>query len=268
MGDEQFASAAPQCVEIYQDAPISYMTERSMSLLSDLSASVPVVPTTTRTATQFGRVSLPGSPFPYAVVSNGGRILVDGVDDMRWRAGIERVLRECRADLDTVVANLRSRIDDSWVKSLRIADDLFCYLVVDLAAQPGGFLEEWSQWCQDRDWTVSQQGRKIYAMPRCVTKSAAVAEVRRRLIESGRICADASLVAAGDGWLDADLLESADRAIRPRHGELHHLEWNRDHVRVTAQSGALAGEEILEWFLGQVHNSHGNCNDTALEATR
>lgn len=248
MGDEQFATLAPQCVEIYQDAPISYMTAHSQELLAHLAATVPVVPVTTRTQAQFDRVTLPGSPFPYAVVSNGGRILVDGTDDATWRASIDHAVRSTAADLDTVVAELRRRTDDSWVKSLRIADDLFCYLVVDLASQPADFLADWTQWCGRHGWTVSQQGRKIYATPGCVTKSSAIGEVRRRLVDSDRITADAPLISAGDGWLDADLLETSDAAIRPSHGELENLGWNRDHVAVTEHSGALAGEEILTWF--------------------
>ena len=248
MGPEQFAALDLRCVEIHEDAPLSYMTAEAVDLLGSLAASAPVVPVTTRTPKQYKRIALPGSPFRHAVVSSGGRIITDGTDDKAWRRHIDTQLSGAGADLDTVVAELRSRIDQSWVKKLRIADDLFCYLVVRTERQPAGFLADWTGWCAQRGWTVSQQGRKIYAQPATVTKSAALAAVRSRLIDDGTLAAGAPVLAAGDGLLDADMLEAADRGIRPAHGELHELGFAREHVRVTESSGALAGEEILAWF--------------------
>ncbi len=248
MGDEQFATLETVCVEIYRDAPLSYMAEAAVELLTRLAREVVVVPTTTRTPAQYERITLPGSPFRYAVVSNGGRILVDGADDPVWRARIENEVTRAGATLDEVRNELRTRIDDSWVTALRTADDLFCYLVVDPSAQPPEFLEQWQGWCDARGWTASQQGRKIYATPQPVTKSAAIAEVRRRLVADGTLDDSAELYAAGDGWLDTDLLLAADHAIRPRHGELESLGWSSPGLRVTAHTGALAGVEILRWF--------------------
>lgn len=248
MGPEQFGRLDLRCVEIHEDAPLSFMTADAVDLLDALAAAAPVVPVTTRTPKQYRRIALPGRPFRYAVVSSGGRIITDGADDKSWRAHIDSQLSGAGADLGTVVAELESRIDQSWVKKFRIADELFCYIVVRTERQPAGFLADWTGWCAERGWTVSQQGRKIYAQPATVTKSAALAEVRRRLIDDGTLAAAAPVLAAGDGLLDADLLEAADRGIRPAHGELHELDFQRDHVRVTETVGALAGEEILAWF--------------------
>ncbi|MFE0750126.1 HAD family hydrolase [Gordonia sp. NPDC058843] len=248
MGEEQFTTLATVCVEIYRDAPLSYMTQTAVELLTRLAREVVVVPTTTRTPAQYARITLPGSPFRHAVVSNGGRILVNGEDDAEWRAHIDDAVTRAGATLAEVQSELRSRTDDSWVTALRSADDLFCYLVVDPSAQPPEFLEEWQEWCAARGWTASQQGRKIYATPQSVTKSAAIAEVRRRLVADGTLGDSAALYAAGDGWLDTDLLLAADHAIRPRHGELELLGWSTPGLTVTAATGALAGVEILRWF--------------------
>lgn len=248
MGEEQFAALEPVCVEIYREAPLSYMAPTAVELMSRLAREVVVVPTTTRTPAQYARITLPGSPFRYAAVSNGGRILVDGADDRDWRTHIDREASRAGATLDEVLGELRNRIDDSWVTALRTADDLFCYLVVDPPAQPPHFLGHWQEWCDARGWTASQQGRKIYATPQPVTKSAAIAEVRRRLVADGTLDESAALCAAGDGWLDTDLLLAADHAIRPRHGELESLGWSSPGLTITADTGALAGVEILRWF--------------------
>lgn len=168
----------------------------------------PVVPTTTRTPEQFNRIDLPGGPWPYAITSNGGAILVDGQADMSWRRGIDATVRSASASLDEVTTELRRRISTEWVSKFRIAEDLFCYLVVDVDAQPRDFMSEWSAWCIDHGWNASQQGRKVYSMPDPVCKSRAVAEVHRRLTDAGLLAPGSPVFAAGDGALDA-------RCLRP-----------------------------------------------------
>jgi hypothetical protein len=129
-----------ECVEMYEGKPLSYMSSRSVALLRELSETVIVVPTTTRTIEQFRRIALPGAPWRYAITSNGGNILVDGEPDMHWRNGFA-------LDLAGIGAELRSRVSEDWVLKYREADGLFCYLVVNTAAVPEGFVAEWSQWC-------------------------------------------------------------------------------------------------------------------------
>lgn len=245
---DQFNATDPVCVEIYQNAPLSYMTAAAHALLADLSVRAIVVPTTTRTPAQYQRIALPGGPYHYAVTSNGGAILVDGRPDPAWRQRIDQLVARAGPDVTTVVDQLRARIDESWVRSVRTAEDLFCYLVVDTDRQPRGFVTDWRAWCEPRGWNVSQQGRKIYTMPNTVTKSAAIRDVHHRLIADGTLSDDSAVLAAGDGVLDVDLLEHADTAIRPRHGELHDIGWQHPTVTVTTTSGILAGEEILTWF--------------------
>ncbi|CCQ14085.1 putative uncharacterized protein [Rhodococcus sp. AW25M09] len=234
--DENF-----ECVEVYEGKPLSYMSTRSVSLLRELNEIAVVVPTTTRTIEQFRRITLPGAPWRYAITSNGGNILVDGIADPQWRT-------EFDVDLAGIGAELRSRISREWVLKYREADGLFCYLVVNTATLPTDFVEEWSQWCATRGWNVSQQGRKIYTMPNAVCKSSAVAEVRSRLIQDGTLNADARVFAAGDGALDAEMLIAADAAIRPRHGELELIGFARPGLTVTDSSGVRASEEILDWL--------------------
>ncbi len=236
------------CVEHLDGEPISYLTERAGARLGELAGVAAVLPTTTRTIEQYRRIALPGGPFRYAVTSNGGNVLVDGEPDSAWRAAAGRAAAAGGAGLAEVRAELLRRIDDSWVLKFREADELFCYLVVNVAAMPPGFLAEWDGWCRAHGWGASQQGRKIYAMPQAVCKSVAVAEVRTRLLESGELAPEAPLFAAGDGALDAELLAAADFAIRPRHGELEELGWTSPNLALTETRGADAGAEIVEWF--------------------
>lgn len=235
------------CVEMYDGEPLSYMSRLAVERYAELARRGPVVPVTTRTPEQYRRVHLPGPPPAFAVASNGGRILVDGTNDDAWSRTVRTAIAETSAPLAEVHAHLTSLADD-WVTRIRIADTMFCYLVVDPDHQPAGFLPAFDDWCRERGWSASQQGRKLYAMPTGVTKSAAVAEVRRRLVASGVVDHDAPVLAAGDGWLDRDLLSSATAAIRPAHGELADRNWRTAHLAVTSSCGIAAGEEILAWF--------------------
>ena len=231
------------CVEVYKGAPLSFLTEAAAATLCELQDVATVVPTTTRTPAQLARVHLPGPPARYAIASNGGHLLVDGVADPEWDAAVRRRLADC-APLAEVHAHLRAR-GGPFMLALREASELFAYAVVDRAALPDGWVDELGAWCAPRGWTVSLQGRKVYAVPAGLTKSAAATEVVAR-------CGGGSLLAAGDSLLDADLLDAADAAIRPAHGELADSGYTRPHVAVTAATGVHAGEELLAWLARRV----------------
>ncbi|AXG82443.1 HAD family hydrolase [Streptomyces paludis] len=233
-------AAAPRllCVEVYEHRPLSYVTETAAELLARLARAAVFVPATTRTREQYGRVRLPGPAPEFAICANGGHLLVDGVSDPVWRAAVaERLAAGC-APLAEVRARLLATADPAWLLKERTAEDLFAYLVVDRERLPGGWVAELTEWAGERGWTVSLQGRKIYAVPRPLTKSAAMREVARRT--------GAQLtLAAGDSLLDADLLLAADRGWRPGHGELADGDWNAPGVTALAERGVAAGEEIL-----------------------
>jgi hypothetical protein len=231
------------CVEVHESKPLSYMTETAAALLAELTAhpSVVFVPTTTRTRKQYQRIRFPGRPAPYAICANGGQLLVDGVPDRDWRRQVAaRLEREC-APLEEVHGHLLATADPAWLRKARVAEDLFAYLVVERDLVPHAWVKALEAWAGERGWTVSLQGRKIYAVPRPLTKSAAMREVARRTGASRTL-------AAGDSLLDADLLLAADAAWRPGHGELADAGWTAPSVTALAAAGVAAGEEIVRAF--------------------
>ncbi|MFF7632012.1 HAD family hydrolase [Kitasatospora sp. NPDC008050] len=257
-----------------EGAPLSHLTERAAQLLAALAREAVVVPATTRTVEQYRRIRLPGPAAggggahwcpPYAVCANGGRLLVAGEPDQDWAAVVAWRLAEHAAPLPEVAERLAaggagaggSGADGSggaaggWLLRQRVAEGLFVYALVDRERLPAAWLDELTAWCAERGWTVSLQGRKLYAVPRVLTKSAAVAEVVRR--QGGRV----TVLAAGDSLLDADLLLAADRAWRPGHGELAERGWTGPRVTALEQRGALAGEQILSALLAHVRSLTG-----------
>ncbi|MEU8839751.1 HAD family hydrolase [Streptomyces roseus] len=240
------------CVEVHESKPLSYMTETAAALLTGLAAdpAVVFVPTTTRTRKQYQRIRFPGRPAPYAICANGGQLLVDGVADRDWRRRVAtRLAQEC-APLEEVHAHLLATADEAWLRKARIAEDLFTYLVVERALVPDEWVKALTEWAEARGWTVSLQGRKIYAVPRPLTKSAAMREVADRTGAT-------TTLAAGDSLLDADLLLAADAAWRPGHGELADAAWTAPNVTALAAAGVLAGEEIVRAFAAAVARESG-----------
>ncbi|MFF3337713.1 HAD family hydrolase [Streptomyces flavidovirens] len=229
------------CVEVYESKPLSYLTETAARLMAELAAGTCFVPTTTRTREQYHRIQLPLPTPRFAICANGGHLLVDGVSDPDWQAEVATRLADECASLAEVRAHLVAA-DPAWLLKERVAEDLFAYLVVERALLPDEWVKELGEWAEERGWTVSLQGRKIYAVPKPLTKSAAMREVARRT--------GATLtLAAGDSLLDADLLLAADYGWRPGHGELADTGWTAPQVTVLPEAGVAAGEEILRSFI-------------------
>jgi hypothetical protein len=160
------------------------------------------------------------------------------VSDPDWRAQVRGALAEGCAPLAEVREHLVRSADPDWLLKERVAEDLFAYLVVDRSLLPEAWVKDLADWAEGRGWTVSLQGRKVYAVPRPLTKSAALAEVVRRTGATG-------VLAAGDSLLDADLLLASDAAWRPGHGELADAGWTAPHVTALTECGVAAGERIL-----------------------
>jgi hypothetical protein len=232
-------------VEMHHGVPAAYLTRAADAMLQELRELATVVPTTTRTLAQYHRVCLGDTVPAYAVTTNGAQIVVGGRPDAEWAAAVAERLAAACAPIGEVTDHLAKVCDPLWTTSNRVAEDTFCYLVVSRADMPAAFVPDLSHWCEPLGWGVSLQGRKVYMVPRPLTKSAALAEVARRIGAT-------RMLAAGDSLLDADMLEAADVGVRPAHGELHDLGWTRPHVAVTEAAGVLAGEEIVARLLEAV----------------
>ncbi|WP_338058224.1 HAD family hydrolase [Streptomyces avicenniae] len=239
-------------VEVHQGRPQSFLTETAGRLFAALTEDprAVLVPTTTRTRKQYHRINFPGRAPEYAICANGGHLLVNGATDRDWHASVRAALAADCAPHAEVAAHLRTTADPAWLLKDRDAEGLFRYLVVERALLPDAWVKELTDWAGPRGWTVSLQGRKLYAVPRPLTKSAAVAEVARRT-------GGGTVIAAGDSLLDADLLLAADHGWRPGHGELAAEGWTAPHVTALRSQGVLSGEEILRAFLAHL-DRHGD----------
>jgi hypothetical protein len=230
-------------VECLRDEPLSYMSFDAVTLLNEMSRELTFVPTTTRDQVQFERVQIPGIRSRYAIVANGGRILVDGAEDVEWAestAELARTAAPMQLVLDEVTAASNGA---PWLHLVRPCSGLFVYFVAKRGETvPPEFAAYIERSAREWGYTISVQERSTYLIPAGLTKERGAAEVARRL------GADKTF-ASGDSLLDVGLMLFADHAVRPNHGELDGLNLRID---VTERSGLDAGEEILRYIASRL----------------
>jgi hydroxymethylpyrimidine pyrophosphatase-like HAD family hydrolase len=238
--------------EIINGTTTSYISEQALSLLLDLSAKAVFMPVTTRTIQQYQRINLFQETIipDYAVTSNGGNILIKGVVDEAWRAHVGDLVIRHSASSEEVRRTVRSVVREEWIISERYCDDLFYTYVVHRDLLPMDEITHMSDKLHAMGWRVSLQGRKLYVVPAAVNKSDAIIHVRRTVQSE-------PMVSSGDSLLDKGLLDSADYAIAPSHGEIFAEQQSglvQSKYVFTRQSGILAGDEILQ-YATEIYNN-------------
>ena len=229
-------------VERFEGKPQSFMTRKSQEALHELSEHAFFLPVTTRTQSQYERVTgiyEGNTPPRFAVISNGAVILENGEPIKEWS---DRIREQCISK-KTIVEELMPKIEqhfsEDWVLRIREADGWFVYLIIDREKFPDEKLSFYTKTFREIGWAMSLQGRKLYFMPESITKAGAMLYVKER------VGAD-YVVAAGDSLLDLDLLESANLGLLAAHGEAVKSRVPvSGHIEVTKKRGIEAGEEIL-----------------------
>ncbi|MGI6120302.1 MAG: HAD family hydrolase [Desulfosporosinus sp.] len=235
-----------QPVEKLEDRFISFMTQNALNFLKEISQKIFFVPVTTRTKHQYQRINFWGYDITpeYAVTSNGGTIYSKGKEDREWAQFISAARDNCLAPQD-LIHKFKEISHSSWVikDSMRLADNLFYYCLIERDKLPLTELDAFKLWASDNNWELSVQGRKLYLVPRNVNKNVAIRYIKEKEGLS-------RVVAAGDSLLDLDMLKCADFALSPAHGELYsqYLQGitGLEKIRFTQRSGIEAAEEILE----------------------
>lgn len=233
-------------VEKLEDRFISFMTQNALDLLKEIAQKGIFVPVTTRTKLQYQRISFSDYNITpqYAVTSNGGKILYKGREDEDWTQLIFTGKDKCLAEQD-LIHRFNEIAHSSWVikDSGKLADNLFYYCLIERDKIPVTELAAFQLWAKENNWELSVQGRKLYLVPRNVTKKAAIQYIKEKEGLS-------YIAAAGDSLLDLEMLKFADLALAPAHGELYALFLqgilDPETIRFTEKSGILAAEEILK----------------------
>lgn len=201
--EKHMLNADKQCVERYEGREFSFVTPKTYELLQKITKQVIMVPTTTRTIQQYNRIDLKVGTFSYALVCNGGVLLVDGKEDEGWYA--QSLRRICRSKKELIQAMEFLEKDKRRTFELRFIRELFVFTKCE---EPMAVTEELKERLDMEVVDVFQNGVKIYVVPKSLSKGDAVCRFREY------VGAD-YVIAAGDSDFDISMLESSDLGIAP-----------------------------------------------------
>lgn len=223
---------AKRCVEIYQGREISFITEETYRLLREIPGNVVLIPTTTRTEEQYRRIDLGVKEPQYALVCNGGVLLVNGKEEESWYQESMEIIAECRRELHRAEQLLADDVDRSFeVRNIR---ELFLFTK---STNPETSAQRLREALDMEKIDVFTNGAKVYAVPKRLNKGEAVRRFRERFHPE-------RVIAAGDSEFDLPMLAEADVGLAPEAlGRKYKL---GEHVRCMEASGIFS-EQILEY---------------------
>lgn len=187
-------------VEFKDGREITCISAESAAILAELDGIVPV---TSRSVEQYLRINIRGFAPEFAIVDNGGNLLVNGVINRKWAEWAEEIvtkrrdeLRECRAVLQN---------DENRSFEIRFVDERFLFTK---SSDPERTIKRLSM--AGTGLALYNTGVKVYAIPPEFDKGAAVARFVGLFGKRGE-----TIVCAGDSEMDAQMLRNADIAIFP-----------------------------------------------------
>lgn len=229
--------AHKKCVELYEGREISYMTLLSLELLERIRQRVLFVPVTTRTVEQYRRIRLGMGEPPYALVCNGGVLLVNGREDDAWYEETVKRIGDCGGELRRAQAILEHDPDRDF--EVRLIRELFLFTK---SKAPEQTMERLRAALDPDKMDVLGNGVKVYAVPKALNKGAAVLRLKERLGAN-------KVIASGDSEFDIPMLDAADLAIAPKSLADQALE-HADYIYMPGEK--VFSEEMLDCVLQRI----------------
>lgn len=219
-------------VEQYQGRDISFMTEMSWSLLQQVRRQALFVPATTRTVEQYQRITFGTPPPEYALVCNGGVLLVHGKKDEDWYEESAALTADCRKELKLAEQILEQ--DTQVTFEIRNIEGLF---VFTKSARPEETMAGLKTRLDESRVEICSHGVKIYVIPRSLSKGEAVKRFRKRIQPR-------QAIAAGDSRFDISMLEEADIALAEKSLAAEQI--RQEHIFYPKKDGYFS-DFVLEY---------------------
>ena len=221
-------------VEMYQGREISYITEYTYNMLREIRDRVLIVPTTTRTQEQYERIDLGLGSIKYALVCNGGILLVDGIRQKDWTKESYEIIENSRDELLKSVNILES--DNRRKFEVRFIEEMFVFTKCD---EPESVVEDLKNILDGTLVDVFNNGEKIYVVPKKLNKGTAVQRFKKYIGAE-------KLIAAGDSEFDIPMVAKADIGIVPAGFRDKYI---MDDKLVQMTGEKVFSEELLEYIL-------------------
>ncbi len=181
----------------YTSGYSSYISLEAADLLRTLPDSVTFVPTTSRSVRSYCEIWFPDVTPKYALVSNGGNLLIDGKADRAWLKETEQLVAGDLQLLRKMAEHLGGRAN--------MVDDL--YLMIRNPEEEA--VMEYVREAAKEASLIVYDGRKPFVLPVSLEKGVAVQRFKKRF-HTGEFT-----VAAGDSAFDVSMLREVDVSIAP-----------------------------------------------------
>lgn len=213
---------------------ISYTSSKTLFLLKKVCNKKLFVPVTTRTQEQFERINL--FKTKYAIIENGAKILINGKVDKVWKTRILNSFKTQTMSLNEVLKEFE-RYRGKWILKEKSVNDEFYYFIIDVNNIPKG-INSFFNFLRTNEWNYSIQGRKMYFIPKFISKEDAVSYIANKENIKKHF-------ASGDSNLDLNMILRADYNLVPLHAEIKKVRG----LNFTKKTGIRASEEILEEYM-------------------
>lgn len=231
------------CVETLNGEEISYMSPKTIEYLKEILKEKKFIPTTTRSIEQFKRIKFNEHDinFEWSIVSNGGNILYKGEIVKEWTEILASKLQTC-GSLTYIMESFKEKYENiEGINKIRDVDDVFFYIVVDKNTFDESNIEIFKEFLLKFKWDLYVNGRKIYFLPKVLTKEAAIEFLSNYLNEK-------KFGALGDSIMDLNMLKVAYKAYIPKESHIENFEINSNSF-ISKKSGFSGTEEILKDIL-------------------
>ena len=190
-------------VEVYQSREISFVTEMTHALLGEIAARSLFVPVTTRSIEQYKRIDFGVGEIEYALVCNGGVLLVNGEKDSAWYKDSLKYVEPSLEELLKGMAILEKSSERYF--EVRFIENLFVFTKCGNPEKVRSvLLENLDTQLVD----VFLNGEKVYILPKMLDKGTALRRFKNRANPD-------FVVSAGDSEFDVAMLECSDVAMIP-----------------------------------------------------
>ena len=213
-------------VEYIDGRPITYMTPQALLTLHELREKEDFlfIPCTLRDFTQTTRISFIKEQLPkFMVCENGGRIYIDGEEEIDYRNFIENSFNLHLDKARKVMEYVPCRIKDNGT---------FLTCIFSNEEDAKNWATRSIPYLSGFDFDI--QYRKFYIIPHSLDKSIAV----HYLINNYGI---KHLITSGDGTVDMKFTKMGNHILLPSHASFTH-----PYAYITNETGVKSGEEILE----------------------
>lgn len=224
-------------VEIYDDREISYITKKTYDLLKVVKKEYIIIPTTTRTIEQYKRIKLGVGEFEYALVCNGGVLLINGERDKKWYENSLELIKESNTELEKGILILEKYLQRN--KEIKFIENLFIFARCN---EPEEVVELLKSQLNTELVDILNNNEKIYILPKKLNKGTAIKRLKEKLHPK-------SLIAAGDSDFDISMLMEADYGFITNSFDLTN---NLDENIVKMESNKLFSEALLEKIINKL----------------